>query len=336
MEKNKVRKKALITGITGQDGSYLAELLVSKDYEVHGLIRRSSIPNLERISSIYSDEHKSDNVFLHYGDLSDSSNLFKLIDKISPDEIYNLGAQSHVGVGFDVPEYTANVVGLGALRLLEAIRETKVKTRFFQASSSEMFGKIKKVPQNEKTPFYPKNSYGTAKLFAYWTTVNYRESFGIHVSNGILFNHESPRRGDIFVTKKITTGVAEILAGKRDKLYLGNLDAKRDWGYAPEYVDAMWRMLQQEEGDDYVVATGETHSVKEFVQEAFRSGGIKNWEDYVVYDSRYTRPSSELDTFLGDASKARAKLDWKPKITFKKLIKIMVEADCKKLGVKLN
>ncbi len=336
MTKSKIiKKKAFITGITGQDGSYLAELLLSKGYEVHGLVRRSSTFNRERIEKIYTDAQHNNNIFLHYGDLTDSSSLFRLIEKICPDEIYNIGAQSHVGISFDIPEYTADTDALGTLRLLEAIRETRIKTKFYQASSSEMFGKVKEVPQTEKTPFYPRSPYGVSKVFAYWATVNYREAYGIHASNGILFNHESPRRGENFVTKKITSGVAEILAGKRDKLYLGNLDAKRDWGYAPEYVEAMWLMLQQDKPDDYVIATGETHSVREFVEETFRVAGIKNWKKYVEIDQRYCRPA-EVDLLIGDASKAKKKLGWEPKVTFNELVRIMLEADCKKLGIDLN
>ncbi len=336
MAKSKIiKKKALITGITGQDGSYLAELLLSKGYEVHGLVRRSSTFNRERIEGIYTNAQHNNNIFLHYGDLTDSSSLFRLIEKICPDEIYNIGAQSHVRVSFDIPEYTADANALGTLRLLEAIRETRIKTKFYQASSSEMFGKVQEVPQTEKTPFYPRSPYGVSKVFAYWATVNYREAYGIHASNGILFNHESPRRGENFVTKKITSGVAEILAGKRDKLYLGNLDAKRDWGYAPEYVEAMWLMLQQDKPDDYVIATGETHSVREFVEETFRVAGIKNWKKYVEIDPRYCRPA-EVDLLIGDPSKARKKLGWKPKVTFKELVRIMLEADCKKMGIDLS
>lgn len=333
-KKTKTKKRAFITGITGQDGSYLAELLLLKGYEVHGLVRRSSSFNRERIANIYQDAQHTKNLFLHYGDLTDSSNLARLIEKINPAEIYNVGAQSHVGISFDVPEYTADVVGLGTLRLLEAIRDTRVKTRFYQASSSEMFGKVQETPQTEKTPFYPRSPYAAAKAFAYWITVNYREAYGLHASNGILFNHESPRRGENFVTRKITLGVAEILAGKRDKLFLGNLEARRDWGYAPEYVEAMHLMLQQPEPDDYVIATGETHSVREFLEEAFRVAGIADWKKRVAFDKRYFRPS-EVDALIGDPSKARRELGWKPKVRFKELVRIMLEADCGKLGVKL-
>jgi GDPmannose 4,6-dehydratase len=328
------RKKALITGITGQTGSYLAELLLAKGYEVHGIVRRSSTFTTARIGHIYPQEQYRDHVFLHYGDLADGSNLARLIEKIHPDEIYNMGAQSHVRVSFDVPEYTADVTGLGTLRLLEAIREARVKTKFYQASSSEMFGQTRDFPQNEKTPFYPRSPYGAAKVFAYWTTVNYREAYGIFACNGILFNHESPRRGENFVTRKITISVAELLAGKRDKIYLGNLDAKRDWGYAPDYAEAIWLMLQQEEPDDYVVATGETHSVEEFVQEALVHAGISDWQKYVAIDPRYYRPT-EVDYLLGDARKAQRKLGWKPKVKFKELVRLMLEADCERLGVTL-
>lgn len=334
-KKNGKKKRAFITGITGQDGSYLAELLLKKGYEVHGLVRRSSSFNRERLAYIYTDAQRTANLILHYGDLADSSNLARLMEKIDPAEIYNIGAQSHVGVSFNVPEYTADVAGLGTLRLLEAIRETRIKTRFYQASSSEMFGKAQETPQNERTPFYPRSPYAAAKVFAYWITVNYREAYGLHASNGILFNHESPRRGENFVTRKITIGVAEILSGKRDRIFLGNLDAKRDWGYAPEYVEAMHRMLKQDAPDDYVIATGETHSVREFVEEAFRVAGISDWQKHVAIDKRYFRPS-ETDLLHGDSRKALRKLGWKPKVKFKELVRIMVLADCAKLGVKLT
>ncbi len=329
------KKKAFITGITGQDGSYLAELLLKKGYEVHGLVRRSSSFNRERIANIYSDAQQIANIILHYGDLSDSSNLARLIERINPAEIYNIGAQSHVGISFDVPKYTADVVGLGTLRLLEAIREARIKTRFYQASSSEMFGKAYGTPQNESTPFYPRSPYAVAKVFAHFITVNYREAYGLHASNGILFNHESPRRGENFVTRKISIGVAEILAGKRDKIFLGNLEAKRDWGYAPEYVEAMYLMLQQDTPDDYVIATGETHSVREFIEESFRVAHIDNWKKHIVTDKRYFRPA-EVDILIGDSGKARRKLGWKPKVKFKELVQIMIHADCEKLGVKLT
>lgn len=319
-------KRALITGITGQDGSYLAELLLEKGYEVHGIIRRSSSFNTDRIDHIYSDPHfPSNQLFLHYGDLSDGSALARLIGKIEPDEVYNLGAQSHVRVSFDAPEYTADIDATGTLRLLESIREVGIKPRFYQASSSEMYGLVQEVPQKETTPFYPRSPYGCAKVFSYWITVNYRESYGMHASNGILFNHESPRRGETFVTRKITRAVARIKAGLQQKLFLGNLDAKRDWGYAKEYVEAMWLMLQQPEGDDYVVATGETHSVREFLEVAFEHVGL-NWQDYVEIDPRYFRPA-EVELLIGDASKAREKLKWEPKTTFVELTKLMVDAD---------
>jgi GDPmannose 4,6-dehydratase len=319
-------KKALITGITGQDGSYLAELLLAKGYEVHGIIRRASTFNTERIDHLYQDPHINDvQLFLHYSDISDSTSLIKLLYRIQPDEIYHLAAQSHVRVSFDIPEYTGDVTGLGTLRILEAIRETGVKAKFYQASSSEMYGKVQEVPQRETTPFYPRSPYGAAKVYAYWITVNYRESYGIFACNGILFNHESPRRGETFVTRKVTRAVAHIKAGLQDKLYLGNLDAKRDWGYAKEYVEAMWRMLQQDAPDDYVIATGETHAVREFVEEAFSYAGL-DWRDYVEIDPKYYRPS-EVDLLVGDASKAKRDLGWEPKTTFKDLVNLMVDAD---------
>lgn len=321
--------KALITGITGQDGSYLAELLLAKGYEVHGLIRRASTFNTSRIDHLYADPHTAPALRLHYGDLSDASSLARLIAKIQPVEIYNLAAQSHVKVSFDCPEYTADITGTGTIRMLEAIRDTGLKPRFYQASSSEMYGKVLEVPQRETTPFYPRSPYGCAKVYSYWITVNYREAYGLHASNGILFNHESPRRGETFVTRKITRAVAHIQAGLQDKLYLGNLDAKRDWGYAKEYVEAMWLMLQQPEGDDYVVATGETHSVREFLEVAFAHIG-KRWQDHVEIDPNYFRPT-EVDLLVGDPSKAREKLGWKPKTTFQDLARIMVEADIQKL-----
>ena len=321
-------KKALITGITGQDGSYLAELLLEKGYEVHGIIRRCSTFNTQRIDHLYADPHiNGTKMFLHYGDLSDGVMLMKLLYQIQPEEIYHLGAQSHVRVSFDVPEYTGDVTGLGTLRLLEAIREVGLegKTRFYQASSSEMFGLVHEVPQTEKTPFYPRSPYGCAKVYAYWLTVNYRESYGMHATNGILFNHESPRRGETFVTRKITRAATRIKLGLQNKLFLGNLDAQRDWGYAKEYVQAMWLMLQQEEGDDYVMATNETHSVKEFVIETFNLLDL-DWEKHVDYDKRYERPS-EVDLLIGNADKAKRQLNWEPKIRFKDLVKIMVDAD---------
>jgi GDPmannose 4,6-dehydratase len=323
-------KKALITGITGQDGSYLAELLLGKGYEVHGIIRRASTFNTERIDHLYQDPHINDvHLFLHYGDIADSTNLIKLLHRIQPDEIYHLAAQSHVRVSFDIPEYTGDVTGLGTIRLLDAIRETGLQTKFYQASSSEMFGKVQEVPQRETTPFYPRSPYAAAKVYAYWVTVNYRESYGLFACNGILFNHESPRRGETFVTRKITRAVAYIQAGLQDKLYLGNLDAMRDWGYAKEYVEAMWRMLQQPEPDDYVIATGETHTVQEFLDEAFSYVDL-DWRDYVSIDPKYYRPA-EVDLLVGDASKARRQLGWEPKITFKDLVHLMVDADIRAL-----
>lgn len=328
-------KKALITGITGQDGSYLAELLLDKGYEVHGIIRRSSSFNTGRIEHLYQDFHEDDTrVFLHYGDLTDSSALSRLLEKIEPDEIYNLAAQSHVRVSFDIPEYTADVAGLGTIRILDAIKETKIKTKFYQASTSELYGKVAETPQTEKTPFYPRSPYACAKLYSYWITVNYRESYDMFACNGILFNHESPRRGETFVTKKITHAIARILKKEQDKLYLGNLEAKRDWGYAKDYVEAMWLMLQQEKAEDYVIATGETHSVREFLDEAFGLVGL-DWKKHVEIDERYYRPA-EVDLLLGDYSKAKEKLGWKPKTTFKELVKIMVEYDLNNEGLNLK
>jgi GDPmannose 4,6-dehydratase len=327
-------KKALITGITGQDGSYLAELLLEKGYEVHGIIRRASTFNTGRLETIYQDPHQSGKrLFLHYGDLSDGSSLARLLGKIAPEEIYNLAAQSHVRVSFDAPEYTADITGTGTVRLLEAIRETGIKPRFYQASSSEMFGLVQEVPQKETTPFYPRSPYGCAKVFSYWLVVNYRESYGLHASNGILFNHESPRRGETFVTRKITRAVAHIKNGLQKKLYLGNIDAKRDWGYAKEYVEAMWLMLQQPQPDDYVVATNETHSVREFLEHAFDHVGL-NWKEYVEFDARYVRPA-EVDLLIGDYTKARTKLGWEPKTRFPDLVKLMVDADMQKVQDKL-
>ncbi len=319
-------KKALITGITGQDGSYLAELLLGKGYEVHGLIRRASTFNTERLDAIYQDSHSgSARLFLHYGDLSDAVSTFKLIAELQADEIYHLGAQSHVRVSFDIPEYTADVTGTGTARLLEAIHQVSPKSRFYQASSSEMYGLVQEVPQRETTPFYPRSPYGCAKVYAYWLTVNYRESYGLHASNGILFNHESPRRGETFVTRKITRAVARIHAGVQKKLYLGNLDSKRDWGYAPEYVEAMYLMLQQDEPNDYVVATGETHTIREFLELSFSLVGL-DWEKYVEIDARYFRPA-EVDLLIGDPAKAKKHLNWEPKTTFRDLVRIMTEAD---------
>jgi GDPmannose 4,6-dehydratase len=319
-------KRALITGITGQDGSYLTEFLLAKGYEVYGLIRRASTFNTGRIDHIYQDPHESGaRLHLVHGDLSDSSALNKILRTVRPDEIYNLGAQSHVRVSFDMPEYTADVDALGTLRLLEAILETDLRPRFYQASSSEMFGKVREVPQKETTPFYPRSPYGVAKVFGYWTTVNFRESYGLFACNGILFNHESPRRGETFVSRKITMAAARIKLGLQKKLYLGNLDAKRDWGYAPDYVEAMWMMLQHSEADDFVIATGETHSVREFLEEAFGHLDL-DWKAYVELDPRYLRPA-EVDLLIGDAGKAQQKLGWQPKVRFKELVKIMVEAD---------
>jgi len=323
-------KKALITGITGQDGSYLADLLLQKGYEVHGIIRRASTFNTSRIDHLYTDPHVNGvHMFLHFGDLSDSLNLTRLIDRVNPDEIYHLGAQSHVRVSFDIPEYTSDVTGVGTIRILEAMREAKVQARFYQASSSEMYGKVQEVPQTEKTPFWPRSPYAVAKVFSYWATVNYRESYGIHASNGILFNHESPRRGATFVTRKITRAVARIKKGMQKDLYLGNMDAKRDWGYAPEYVEGMWRILQNDEPDDYVLATNETHTVREFVEAAFGHAGL-DWKEFVKYDARYERPA-EVELLIGNPAKAKEKLGWEPKVKFNELVKIMVDADLKEL-----
>ena len=321
-------KKALITGITGQDGSYLAELLLSKGYEVHGIIRRASTFNTSRIDHLYSDPHINGiKLFLHYGDLADSVQMVKLLYDLQPDEIYNLGAQSHVRVSFDIPEYTGDVVGVGAVRILEAIREAGLveKCRYYQASSSEMFGKVQEIPQVETTPFWPRSPYGCAKMYAHWLTVNYRESYNLHASSGILFNHESPRRGETFVTRKITRAATRIKLGLQEKLYMGNLDAKRDWGYAKEYVEMMWVMLQQDQPDDYVVATNETHTVKEFIQETFALLDL-DWEKYVEYDKRYERPA-EVELLIGDPAKAKKQLNWGPKVRFKELVKIMTESD---------
>ena len=336
-------KKALITGITGQDGSYLAKLLLEKGYEVHGIIRRASTFNTGRIDHLYKDPHVNGvKLFLHYGDLSDGSNISRLLEKIKPDEIYHLGAQSHVRVSFDIPEYTADVTGLGTLRILDAIKETCIKTKFYQASSSEMFGKAHEIPIKETTLFYPRSPYGCAKVYAYWITKNYRESYGLFACNGILFNHESPRRGETFVTRKITRGLARIKLGKDKILYLGNLDAKRDWGYAKDFVEAMWLMLQQKEPDDYIIATGETHSVREFAEETAKYLGFdlvwkgkglkekgidkKTGKIIIEIDPRYFRPA-EVDILQGDYSKAKKKLGWKPKVKFKELVKIMAKAD---------
>jgi GDPmannose 4,6-dehydratase len=312
-------RKALITGITGQDGSYLAEFLLEKGYEVHGLVRRSSSFNTWRI------DHIRNSLKLHYGDLVDQNSLARTLETVAADEIYNLAAQSHVKVSFEMPEYTTDVTAMGVLRVLDAVRELGLKTRVYQAGSSEMFGLVRETPQSEKTPFYPRSPYGVAKVFGHWTAVNYRESYGVHVSNGILFNHESPRRGENFVTRKITMGLAAIKKGRAKQLRLGNLDAKRDWGYAKDFVEAMWLILQQEKPDDYVVATGETHSVREFLEEAFGYVGL-NWQDYVVVDPKYFRPA-EVEFLLGDPTKVRTKLGWKPRVTFKELVRLMVDAD---------
>ncbi len=338
-------KKALITGITGQDGSYLTEQLLEKGYEVHGMIRRASSFNTKRIDHLYKDPHNKEvKLFLHYGDMTDSSNMNRLLEKIAPDEIYNLAAQSHVQVSFEVPEYTADVDAVGTLRFLDAIKEVglKDKTRFYQASTSELFGKVQEVPQKETTPFYPRSPYAVAKQYAYWMVVNYREAYGLHASNGILFNHESPRRGETFVTRKITRAVARIKEGVQSALYMGNIDAKRDWGYAPEYTEMMWLMLQQEVPDDYVVATGETHTVREFIEKAFKYVDIEvKWqgkgvnekglnaatgEEIVKIDPRYFRPT-EVELLIGDPAKAKAKLGWVPKVKFEELVNIMMAAD---------
>jgi GDPmannose 4,6-dehydratase len=322
-------KRALITGITGQDGSYLAEQLLAKGYEVHGLVRRSSSFNTERIDPLYRDPHEQGvKLFLHHADLTESSRLVRLVYELDPHEVYHLGAQSHVRVSFDTPEYTTDVTGMGTVRLLEAIRDAGVKPRFYQASSSEMYGATP-PPQNEETPFHPRSPYAVAKVMAYWITVNYRESYGMFCSNGILFNHESGRRGETFVTRKITRALARIQAGLQDKLYLGNLDAKRDWGYAPDYTDAMWRMLQADEPDDFVIATGEMHSVRDFLDAAGEHLGL-DWEKAVEIDPRYYRPA-EVDALCGDPSKAREKLGWAPSVTFKELVQIMVDHDVKLL-----
>ncbi|TAG90412.1 MAG: GDP-mannose 4,6-dehydratase [Oscillatoriales cyanobacterium] len=328
------RKRALITGITGQDGSYLSELLLEKGYEVHGIIRRSSSFNTDRIDHIYVDPHSDDaKLFLHYGDLTDGTTLRRILEEVQPVEVYNLGAQSHVRVSFDSPEYTVDAVGMGVLRLLEAVRDyqrrTGIEVRFYQAGSSEMFGLVQEVPQKETTPFYPRSPYACAKVYGHWQTINYRESYGLFACNGILFNHESPRRGETFVTRKITRALARILVGKQKKLYLGNLDSKRDWGYAKDYVKAMWLMLQQEKPDDYVIATNETHSIKEFLHLAFTYANL-NWEDYVEFDERYLRPA-EVELLIGDSTKARTHLNWEPSVTFEQLVHLMVDADIKAL-----
>ncbi|MCX5637948.1 MAG: GDP-mannose 4,6-dehydratase [Planctomycetota bacterium] len=320
-------KKALVTGITGQDGSYLAELLLAKGYQVWGLMRRSSSFHTGRIDHLYKDPHEHPRLKLVYGDLTDGGNLSTIMNEIKPDEVYNLGAQSHVRVSFDMPIYTVNTDALGTLRLLEAVRSNKNRPRFYQASSSEMFGKAAEIPQTEKTPFYPRSPYGCAKVYSFWQTVNYREAYGLFACNGILFNHESPRRGETFVTRKITQAATRIKLGLQDKLYLGNLDAKRDWGFAGDYVEAMWLMLQQDKPDDYVVATGESHSVKEFVEEVFGYLGL-DWREYVEIDKRYLRPT-EVDYLKGDASKAKRVLGWEPKVKFRELARMMTDADMK-------
>ncbi len=334
---SKTGEKALITGVTGQDGSYLAELLLSKGYEVHGIVRRASTFNTGRIDHLIRDKHeKGVKFFFHHGDLADASTIRKLIYEIKPDEIYNLGAQSHVRVSFDIPEYTANITALGTLRILEAIKDyqeyTGKKIKFYQASSSEMFGSTP-PPQNEKTPFHTRSPYGSAKVFAYHTTVNYREAYGIFAVNGILFNHESPRRGETFVTRKIARGIARIKAGLDKKIYLGNLEARRDWGYAPEYMEAAWIMLQQPKPDDYVIGTGESHSIKDFLDESFKYVGIKNWKKYIGIDPKYYRPT-EVDNLIADISKAKKVLKWQPKTKFKDLVKLMVEEELKNHGLK--
>ncbi|MEA5580491.1 GDP-mannose 4,6-dehydratase [Nodularia harveyana UHCC-0300] len=329
------KKRALITGITGQDGSYLSELLLEQGYEVHGIIRRTSTFNTDRIDHMYEDPHKEGaRLFLHYGDLTDGTTLRRILEQVQPTEIYNLGAQSHVRVSFDSPEYTVDAVGMGTLRLLEAIRDyqqrTGIQVRFYQAGSSEMFGLVQAVPQSETTPFYPRSPYACAKVYAHWQTVNYRESYNLFACNGILFNHESPRRGETFVTRKITRAVAKIVAGQQKKIYMGNLDSKRDWGYAKDYVKAMWLMLQKEQPDDYVIATGETYSVRQFLEKAFSYVNLK-WEDYVEFDDRYIRPA-EVDLLIGDPTKAKQKLGWEPSVTFDELVALMVEADLRALG----
>jgi GDPmannose 4,6-dehydratase len=329
-------KRALITGITGQDGSYLSELLLEKGYEVHGIIRRTSTFNTDRIDHMYVDPHSPQaKLFLHYGDLTDGTTLRRILEEVKPVEIYNLGAQSHVRVSFDSPEYTVDAVGMGVLRLLEAIRDyqkrTGIEVRFYQAGSSEMFGLVQAVPQSETTPFYPRSPYACAKVYGHWQTVNYRESYDLFACNGILFNHESPRRGETFVTRKITRAVARIVAGTQKNLYLGNLDSKRDWGYAKDYVNAMWLMLQQDKPDDYVVATGETHSIAEFLEIAFNYVNL-DWNDYVKFDSRYLRPA-EVDLLIGDPTKAKEQLNWEPSVTFEGLVKLMVDADLAAIGL---
>jgi GDPmannose 4,6-dehydratase len=328
-------RRALVTGITGQDGSYLAELLLDKGYEVHGLVRRSSTFGTQRIEHLYRDIHEVERpLILHHGDLADGNGLARLIREIRPTEVYNLAAQSHVRVSFDAPEYTTDITATGTIRLLEAIREVGIQPRFYQASSSEMYGLVQEVPQKETTPFYPRSPYGCAKVYSYWITVNYRESYGMHASNGILFNHESPRRGETFVTRKITRAAAHIKLGLQDKLFMGNLDAKRDWGYAKEYVEAMWLMLQQPEGDDYVVATNETHTIRECLDVAFGRLGL-DWHKHVEIDPRYYRPA-EVELLIGDYSKAKRQMGWEPKTKFKELIELMADADLKLLQDQLS
>jgi GDPmannose 4,6-dehydratase len=330
------QKTALITGVTGQDGSYLSELLLGKGYKVHGIIRRTSTFNTDRIDHIYQDPHQEDaKFFLHYGDLTDGTTLRRILEETQPDEVYNLGAQSHVRVSFDAPEFTVDSVAMGTLRLLEAIRDYQQRTstdiRYYQAGSSEMFGKVLEIPQKESTPFYPRSPYACAKVYAHWQTINHRESYNLFACNGILFNHESPRRGETFVTRKITRAIARIVAGQQKKLYLGNIDSKRDWGYAKDYVVAMWLMLQQDQPGDYVVATGETHSVKEFLELSFSHVNL-HWEDYVAFDERYLRPA-EVDLLIGDPTKAKEKLGWQPSVTFPQLVNLMVDADLEVLGI---
>jgi len=349
MKKQNRGKRALITGVTGQDGSYLAELLLAKGYEVHGIIRRSSSFNTHRLDHLYADPHaKQLRLHLHYGDMTDSSNLNRLLEKVAPHEIYNLAAQSHVKVSFEVPEYTANADAIGTLRILDAIRETGLRSRFYQASTSELYGKVQEVPQTEKTPFYPRSPYAAAKLYAFWITINYREAYGLHASNGILFNHESPRRGETFVTRKVTRAVARILAGKDDCLYMGNMDARRDWGYAPDFVEGMWRILQQDQPDDYVLATGEMHTVREFIERAFAHVGrplawqgkaaqevgkcAKTGRVLVRVDPRYYRPA-EVEQLLGNPAKAKRQLGWTPTVKFPELVRLMIEADLKNEGL---
>ena len=347
-----MKKVALISGITGQDGSYLTELLLDKGYTVHGIIRRSSSFNTFRIDHIYNNpKYINKNFFLHYGDLTDSSNLNRLVEKIQPTEIYNLGAQSHVQVSFEVPEYTAEVDGVGTLRFLDAIKETGLKTRFYQASTSELYGKVQEIPQTEKTPFYPRSPYAAAKLYAYWIVINYREAYDVFACNGILFNHESERRGKTFVTRKVTVAASKIILGQQDVLLLGNIDSKRDWGYAPEYVEGMWRILQADQADDYVLATNETHTIREFVEETFKALGeeilwkgsgveekgiLKSSGKVVVsIDPKYFRPT-EVDILIGDPAKAKEKLGWVPKTTFRELVKIMVKSDFEKVKSRID